>query len=929
MSDQPSNLDSLFLAALAIESSAERAEFLTRSCGPDRSLRQEVERLLASHRAAGSFLEDPAPELVAAVRKTPSSGGHSVLETLGQTIEIPRVMLRESVSHGSEPIVRPKSPELPEWNANHRYQLQGEIARGGVGAILKGRDTDLGRELAIKVLLDEHKARPEVIQRFIEEAQIGGQLQHPGIAPVYELGQFADRRPFFSMKLVKGETLAKLLTTRQDAKHDRGKFLGIFEQVCQTMAYAHSRGVIHRDLKPANIMVGAFGEVQVMDWGLAKVLPAGGIADEKKSRQLPPGQSVIQTLRSGVGSDASERFGTFGSQTQMGSVMGTPAYMPPEQALGEVELLDERADVFGLGAILCEILTGQPPYVATDGAQIFRLAARGKLDDCFARLAACGADDELIALAKHCLAPEPTDRPRDAGIVAERVKEYLESIEAKVRLAELAQVEARAKAVEEIKRRRLTMVLAATLLLAVTLGGGGWLYLERQRAERQAFAVARVNESLNQARLHQGLADAAAAESVPNLELQVHELDQAVGDAQVATNLAMRENVEQALRRTSEVLLAELQQRAEAAKRRATQVASDREFQNELEEIRLRQAEGGTNFNMPSAHSRYKAAFQKRGLDVLALDHDEAVRRIRESAIRESLIAALDNWTRAVWPGRDSVAWTSLAPALFVAGDDATYAAYCRQMVRDFGDTKNFYEGEQTCKACLLRPGAIELETLPDKVFNEALDQGTAPYEFRCWGWTTRGLLAYRRGEPQAALDYVGQSERLAVHPINHALNLAVTALAQHRLQQTDEARQTLDESLRFVPQVVRDEALKGMNQNLPIACILLREAATLVGHPTVRVAFADILDVREMADATEGFRSRESLARIVQAADSNELRKELRGALTAGNLALLKQFALSQETHVLAPEVSSWLGATLRESGARDEARIILGVVR
>jgi serine/threonine protein kinase len=189
---------------------------------------------------------------------------------------------------------------MPKRDSDSRYQLQGEIARGGMGAILKGRDTDLGRDLAIKVLLDEHKTKPDVIQRFVEEAQIGGQLQHPGIAPVYELGTFADKRPFFSMKLVKGQTLSKLLAERKDPAEDRGRFMSIFEQVCQMMSYAHSRGVIHRDLKPANIMVGAFGEVQVMDWGLAKVLPAGGVADEKKSHQKQTGQSIIQTLRSGI-----------------------------------------------------------------------------------------------------------------------------------------------------------------------------------------------------------------------------------------------------------------------------------------------------------------------------------------------------------------------------------------------------------------------------------------------------------------------------------------------------------------------------------------------------------------------------------------------------------------------------------------------------
>ena len=154
----------------------------------------------------------------------------------------------------------------------------------------------LGRDLAIKVLLESHKDKPDVVQRFVEEAQIGGQLQHPGIVPVYELGQFADERPYFSMKLVKGQTLAALLSERVAPTVDRTRFLGIYQQICQTLAYAHSRGVIHRDLKPANIMVGAFGEVQVMDWGLAKVLSVGGVADEKKAHQKQQDASVIRTV---------------------------------------------------------------------------------------------------------------------------------------------------------------------------------------------------------------------------------------------------------------------------------------------------------------------------------------------------------------------------------------------------------------------------------------------------------------------------------------------------------------------------------------------------------------------------------------------------------------------------------------------------------
>src|SRR5262249_15113593 len=145
-------------------------------------------------------------------------------------------------------------------------------------------DPGMGRDLALKILLDRHRQRPDLIERFVEEAQICGQLQHPGIVPVYELGALADRRPFFTMKLVKGRTLAAHLAARSDPEWPR--FLSIFEAVCQTVAYAHARGVIHRDLKPSNIMVGAFGEVQVMDWGLAKVLSRDG--DAARADQPPP-----------------------------------------------------------------------------------------------------------------------------------------------------------------------------------------------------------------------------------------------------------------------------------------------------------------------------------------------------------------------------------------------------------------------------------------------------------------------------------------------------------------------------------------------------------------------------------------------------------------------------------------------------------------
>ena len=243
-----------------------------------------------------------------------------VLDSIAASIgPVPRVLLRDTAP-GEEPgpIVRP--PGDNDDDRSIRYRIDGEIARGGMGAVLKGRDPDLGRDVALKVLRDDLRDDADMVRRFVEEAQIGGQLQHPGIVPIYELGTFADLRPFFAMKLVKGHTLAQLLEARDGPDDDRPRFLSIFEAIAQTVAYAHARGVIHRDLKPSNVMVGSFGEVQVMDWGLAKVLPRGGVVDDAQAGKLDRQETVIATARSG-----SDEPGL----SHAGSVMGTPSLHGP------------------------------------------------------------------------------------------------------------------------------------------------------------------------------------------------------------------------------------------------------------------------------------------------------------------------------------------------------------------------------------------------------------------------------------------------------------------------------------------------------------------------------------------------------------------------------------------------------------------------
>jgi hypothetical protein len=402
-----------------------------------------------------------------------------VLEAIRQSTGVTSQVLLRDEPDAPSPVVGPAEDALLSCGPG-RYQLLGEVARGGMGIVLKGRDPDLGRDVAMKVLHPGHAGNPALVRRFIEEAQIGGQLQHPGILPVYELGFDADLRPYFTMRLVKGRSLAALLEERPDSAHDLGRFLAVFEQMCQTAAYAHARGVIHRDLKPSNIMVGAFGEVQVVDWGLSKVLQQGGERQYGQGQPAGADEPYVTTVRT-----------SGGMASQSGSVLGTPSYMSPEQARGQVDELDEQVDVFALGAILCEILTGQPPYNGSR-AQILEDAAVGRLDDAFARLDSCGAEADLLRLAKRCLDPSRAVRLRHAGVLAREVTAFLTSVGDRARSAEVVAAEARATAVAERKARRRTSVLAAAVGIAIMAGGTFAIVAERGRRARAEQSVAEV-----------------------------------------------------------------------------------------------------------------------------------------------------------------------------------------------------------------------------------------------------------------------------------------------------------------------------------------------------------------------------------------------------------------------------------------------------
>ena len=208
-------------------------------------------------------------------------------------------------------------------------------------------------------------------------------------------------------------------------------------------------------------MVGAFGEVQVMDWGLAKVISEGGVVDEKKASERIHGETSIKTLRS------SDPSGSNGSDmdTRLGSVMGTLSYIAPEQASGEIDRLDQRADVFALGAMLCEILTGLPPYVAESSVELHRMAAKGDLAECHSRLEATSADAELVRVARSCLEVDRRNRPKNAAAVVRALTVYESKLRERVKQAELDKAVSETKAYEEQRRHRLYKLIAAGLLL--------------------------------------------------------------------------------------------------------------------------------------------------------------------------------------------------------------------------------------------------------------------------------------------------------------------------------------------------------------------------------------------------------------------------------------------------------------------------------
>jgi len=399
-------------------------------------------------------------------------------------------LLVDALAGPSEETATPPDAELPAQfkallerlrmtsEGGARYEVLEEIARGGMGAILRVRQDELDRDLAMKVMLGGESimdADARILARFLDEAVVTGKLEHPGVVPVHELGLDGKGRVFFTMKLVRGSDLAEIFERVSTGAEGwtQTRAIGVLLKACEALAYAHEKGVIHRDLKPSNIMVGRFGEVYVMDWGLAKVQDS---QEENAGGDVELAE-VLKTLRK----DTAHLSPDSPLMTRAGDVVGTPAYMPPEQALGKHEELGPRSDIYSMGAILYHLLAGRMPY-----------ARQGRLPAAHAILAALLSGEpqplheansalpvELTAICERAMARTPARRYPTMVALADDLRAYLEG-----RVVRAYETGALAEFRKWFLRNRaLAGSLAAALLLLVA-GSIGYAWMQNA-ARRQ------------------------------------------------------------------------------------------------------------------------------------------------------------------------------------------------------------------------------------------------------------------------------------------------------------------------------------------------------------------------------------------------------------------------------------------------------------
>jgi serine/threonine-protein kinase len=441
---------------------------------------QALEAHVETCAACQRVLEELIGDLALPEDHASASSGHPTLDE-ELVADLVRRLSQAPAAAGVETLgdVADPTSRVPAPLGNRRRYAPGRLhARGGLGEVWVVRDADLGREVALKELRPEQADNPAVVARFLEEARITGQLEHPGIVPVYELAAGAEgQRPFYTMRFIRGRTLNDAVGAYHEKREsgqagplDLRELLGAFLSVCNAVAYVHARGVIHRDIKGQNIVLGDFGEVIVLDWGLAKIL----------------GSNEGETVPASVRVEAEGR-----DQTVQGQILGTPAYMAPEQAQGRLDLIDQRSDVYSLGAVLYEILTGQPPFTGPNTHEVLEQVIQEPPVPPRQRLASIPPALEAICL--KALAKRPAQRYSSARELAQEIERWLAD-EPVAAYPEPWKVRAR----RWLGRHRTltTAAVAAVLVAAVSLAIATFFLKAANEREHQSRTRAEANFKL-------------------------------------------------------------------------------------------------------------------------------------------------------------------------------------------------------------------------------------------------------------------------------------------------------------------------------------------------------------------------------------------------------------------------------------------------
>jgi hypothetical protein len=514
--------------------------------------------------------------------------------------------------------------------AGSRYRVLRPHAQGALGEVFVALDEELQREVALKAIQPRHANDPSSRSRFLLEAEITGGLEHPGVVPVYGLGQYADGRPFYAMRLLKGNNLKAAIRRFHEEDADGSdpgeravvlrRLLGRFVDVCNAVAYAHSRGILHRDLKPGNILLGKYGETLIVDWGLAR--PVG---QPKANR--PEGEPPLQP-RSAGGVAAAEP----------GAAGGTPAFMSPEQASGRTDLLGPASDIYSLGATLYCLLTGKPPFAGDDDGDVRARVQRGEFPP--PRQVRRQVPPALEAIVLKAMALEPEARYRSPRDLADDVDQWLAGEPVTAYHEPL-----RAHLVRW-GRRHPAWVAALALFLVADLIGGVWLKHEWDLRVAEAAERAAQKEQAVQAALE--------------------EIGRLVTQGKLAAARAALTGAEEGLVRGV----------SEDVRERLKQARADLDMVDRLEAVLQLASFTARKFENPEVDGAYAAAFAAYGLPA-SVPSETAAKQIAGSAIREQLIAALDDWV-FVKPRGDAEGCERLIALLRQADPDAW-----RQQLRD------------------------------------------------------------------------------------------------------------------------------------------------------------------------------------------------------------------------------------------------------